>query len=143
MTTQRAEPMGLDISNGLIGNLHLSWTGTEWFRGWCSDSGLPEPFIGWESGGNEGDQCLLKTNPRQIQLAEEWCRALEQKVPDLAQLGKELAVHPPEDISPYLYPHGGSKSGVALAKEWRRRFVATWYAILRNGLTHGDTLEYW
>lgn len=136
--------MGLDISNALFGNFHLNWAGTAWFRGWCSDSGLPNPYIGWESGCNNGDQCLLKSDPTQIQLAEKWCRALEQKFPDLAQLGTELTVHPPEDLRTYLHPHTGEGSDEPLSEdEWNRRAVAAWYAILRHGITHGDTLEYW
>jgi hypothetical protein len=136
--------MGLDISNALFGIFHLNWAGTTWFRGWCSDSGLPNPFIGWESGCNNGDLCLLKSDTEQTRLAEEWCRALEQKIPGLAQLGKELTAHPPENLSTYLYPNRGSESEESLSEaEWERRAVAAWYAILRHGITHGDTLEYW
>lgn len=136
--------MGLDISNALFGNFHLNWAGTAWFRNWCSKSGLPNPYIGWESGFNDGDQCLLKSDSRQTRLAEEWCRALEQGFPDLAQLGKELAVNPPEDLRTYLHPHTGEDSGEPLSEvEWERRAVAAWYAILLHGITHSDTLEYW
>ena len=132
--------MGLDISNDLFGNFHLNWAGTDWFRHWCSDSGLPDPFIGWESGGNDGDQCLLESDPS----AEEWCQALEQKFPDLATLGTELIAHPPEDLSIYLYPSWCSKDGEAISKdEFDRRAIAAWYAILRHGITHRGTLEYW
>src|SRR5216683_2432915 len=136
--------MGLDISNALFGNFHLNWTATRWFQNWCSESGLPYPFIGWESGGNDGDQCLLKSDIKQTQAAEVWCRALDLVFPDLAQLGTELTLHPPEDLWTYLYPHKGEDPGESLSEDWwERRAVAAWYAILRHGITHGDTLEYW
>jgi hypothetical protein len=136
--------MGLDISNALFGNFHLNWAGTIWFRNWCAVSGLPGPFIGWESGCNNGDQCLLMAGGEHVESAEAWCRALEQTFPDLAQLGAEMTVHPPKDLSTYLYPHRGGGSEESLSKdEFERRAVAAWYAILRHGITHGDTLEYW
>jgi hypothetical protein len=136
--------MGLDIANALFGLFHLNWAGTIWFRNWCAVSGLPNPFIGWESGCNNGDQCRLKAGGKRMKSAEEWCQALEQKFPDLAELGTELTEHPPEDLHTYLYPHSGSKSGESLSTdEFERRAVAAWYAILRHGIMHGDTLEYW
>jgi hypothetical protein len=136
--------MGLDIANALFGNFHLNWAGTMWFQNWCSESGLPYPFIGWESGFNDGDQCLLKSDNEETRLAKDWCQALEQKFPDLARLGAELTAHPPEDLWTYLYPLRGSEPSHSLSKdEWERRAVAAWYAILRHGITHGDTLEYW
>ena len=136
--------MGLDVANTLFGNFHLNWAGTKWFRDWCAVSGLPNPFIGWETGCNDGDQCFLLAGGKHVESTEEWCRALEQKFPDLAQLGTELTVHPPEDLSFYFYPHRGRESGESLSQgEFERRAVAAWYAILRHGITHGDTLEYW
>ena len=38
--------MGLDVGNDLFGNFHVNWAGTRWFRTWCQDEGLPDPFIG-------------------------------------------------------------------------------------------------
>jgi hypothetical protein len=135
--------MGLDISNALFGNFHLNWAGTRRFRGWCSDSGLPDPFIGWESGGNDGDQCVLMAGSEHAKSAAIWCRALEQGFPDRAHLGAELTEHPPENLSAYLYPGWGGEPAESLSEdEWERRAVAAWYAILRHGIMQGDTLEY-
>src|SRR6266403_235386 len=97
--------MGLDITNALFGNFHLNWAATAWFGQWCSKSDLPNPFIGWKSGCNDGDPCVLSSNSKHVQLAENWCRALEQKFPDLAKQGNELVLHPPKELRSYLYPH--------------------------------------
>lgn len=135
--------MGLDIANDLFGLFHLNWGGTIRFRNWCFKSGLPGPFIGW-GGDNSGDQCRLKAGSKHAKLAEEWCRALEQGFPDLAQLGTELTQLTPDKLSPFLYTDKGKESDEPLPEdEWERRFVAAWYAILRHGIAHGDTLEYW
>jgi hypothetical protein len=85
--------MGLDVGND-FGQFHLNWAGTRWFRQWCQDEGMPDPFIGWVSGDNSGDQCVL---------------------------GKARALSD---------------------KEWERRALAAWYAILKHGVEHGDTLTY-
>src|SRR5687767_9281624 len=97
--------MGLDVSNALFGNFHLNWTGTRWFSSWCADRGLPEPFIGWVSGGNDGDPCELGQNATHTRLAKEWCEALEGQYPDIAQMGAALLENPPGDLHRYLYPH--------------------------------------
>lgn len=68
---------------------------------------------------------------------EAWCAALKEKYPDIAALGDALLASPPEDLHGYLYPGGLPK------EEWDPRAAASWYAILRHGAEHGDTLEYW
>src|SRR5262249_31701683 len=135
--------MGLDVSNALFGNFRLSWANTRWFSNWCSDRGLPEPFIGWVSGNNDGDPCELGQNATHILLARQWCKALERQYPDIAELGAGLLENPPSNFRPYLYPQY-SDEGTATRlsdKEWCRRAVAAWYAILLHGVEHGDTLE--
>ena len=136
--------MGLDVSNGLFGNFHLNWAGTRWFDQWCLESQLPSPFIGWESGCNDGDQCKLGKNEKHIQRAREWCEAIEKKFPEIANLGKSFFENPP-DLYPYMYPHreSGELNPAISEEEWRRRAVAAWYAILRHGVENGNTLEYW
>src|SRR5262249_11690764 len=136
--------MGLDVSNGLFGNFHLNWAGTSWFENWCRESQLPDPFIGWESGCNNGDLCVLGTAEKHTQLAKDWCEALEKKFPEIANLGKSLFENPP-DLHPYMYSYkNGDLEQPRLSEtEWRRRAVAAWYAILKHGVERGDTLEYW
>ena len=135
--------MGLDVANRLLGNIHFNWAGTSWFGRWCDENGLPDPFIGWTSGDNSGDQCELKNHPA----ARAWCVALETRFPDIAELGTSLVANPPRDASEYLYPHNRTDPvhpAEHLEKdEWERRAAAAWYAILRHGVEHGDTLEYW
>ena len=46
------------------------------------------------------------------------------------------------DVHHYLYPHWGKDNAEALP-EWERRVIASWYAILKRGLEHGDSLAYW
>ena len=135
--------MGLDISNGLFGNFHLSWVGAGWFGDWCLESQLPSPFIGWD-GCNDGDQCKLGMDKEHILLAIEWCGALEKKFPEIANLGKSLLENPP-DLYLYLYPHrkSGELDSAISEEEWGWRAVAAWYAILRRGVETGDTIEYW
>jgi len=140
----RLNPMGLDVFNGLFGNFHLNWAGTSWFSKWCAERGLPDPFIGWESGCNNGDQCHLGPGATHTPFAREWCEALDEKVPDVARLGRQLLADPPDDLHQYLYAHARGDNGAALSEpEWERRAVAAWYAILRHGLQQGGALEYW
>ena len=130
--------MGLDIFNDLFENFHFNWAGTIWFQNWCFTHGLPQPFIGWESGLNEGDNCNLGPRRKHTKPAEAWCAALEKRFPDIAALGNSLLANPPGDFHRWLYPK------YSLLKEvWERRAVAGWYAILRYGIEHGDTLYYW
>lgn len=136
--------MGLDVANGLFGNFHLNWAGTRWFGDWCRERGMPDPFICWESRCNNGDLCDFDRDAKAVQLARDWCDALEGKSPEIAELGKSLLENPPAELSRYLYPHRNEDAGQALPEEeWSRRAVAAWYAILRHGIEHGDTLEYW
>ncbi|HYR88501.1 MAG TPA: hypothetical protein VE422_30760 [Terriglobia bacterium] len=135
--------MGLDVSNELFGNFHVNWRGTRWFSEWCSKQGLPNPFVGWESGCNNGDQCDLAANAAHIAHAKRWFEALEETHPDLAALGKTLLENPPTDLYSYLYPHNGDGEEELSEAEWSRRALAAWYAILRHGVEHGDILEYW
>src|SRR5712691_9281397 len=65
--------MGLDVDNAFFGNFHLSWTGTSWFSYWYWKHELPYPFIGWVSGDNSGDQCILGPDNPHSRLAREWC----------------------------------------------------------------------
>lgn len=131
--------MGLDVANGLFGNFHLSWAGSRWFSLWCARHDLPYPFIGWESGLNDGEVCRLGRRRKHTGAAKQWCAALEEREPDIAQLGRQLLAKGDPDLYRYLYP-----SEDALPEgEWSRRAVAAWYAILRNGIERGDTLEYW
>jgi len=137
--------MGLDVHNALFGNFHLNWTGTgtSWFCYWCWKHELPYPFIGWVNGDKFGDQCILGPDNPHSRLARAWCRALEEKQPEIAKLGGELiANHRMIDLYDYLYPNGQLGKGLEV-QEWNRRALATWYAILRNGTEHGDILEYW
>jgi len=137
--------MGLDVHNALFGNLHLNWTGTgtSWFCYWCWKHELPYPFIGWVNADKFGDQCILGPDNPHSRLARAWCRALEEKQPEIAKLGGELiANHRMIDLYDYLYPNGQLGKGLEV-KEWSRRALAAWYAILKNGAEHGDTLEYW
>ena len=129
--------MGLDVSNNLFGNFHLNWAGTRWFASWCFAHSLPYPFIGWESGLNDGDRCRLGPRRTHNALAKAWCAALKETSPEIAALGEALLAAPPKDLHGYLYP------GDLPKKEWERRAVASWYAILRHGADHGDMLEYW
>ena len=130
--------MGLDVCNNLFGNFHVNWAGTRWFRIWCLDHSLPEPFIGWESGLNDGDRCSLGPRRKHNKSAKAWCAALEKRFPDIAALGNPLLTNPPGDFHRYLYPKDSLQK-----EEWERRAVAGWYAILQHGIEHGDTLEYW
>ena len=97
--------------------------------------------MGWESGCNNGDQCKLGRNRKHNALAVEWCKELSQKFPELAALGEQLLVKKRFDLSDYLYSFDAE--GLDSEKEWERRAVAAWYAMLRYGIEHGDTLEYW
>jgi hypothetical protein len=134
--------MGLDVGNDLFGNFHVNWAGTRWFRTWCHDEGLPDPFIGWASGDNSGDRCVLGPDNVPTGLAKVWCRALEKKQHEIAKLGDELIANQRMIVlHDYLYPKGRLGEGLA-EKEWNRRALAAWYAILKNGVEHGDTLEF-
>jgi len=136
--------MGLDVSNDCFGNFHLNWAGTSWFGEWCQDEGLPDPFIGWASGDNSGDKCVLGPDNVHTRLALLWCRALAEMRPDIAKLGDELAAMQEMDLYDYLHPDAKRGEAHALSvDEWERRAVAAWYAILKHGVEHGDTLEYW
>ena len=136
-------PMGLDVGND-FGQFHVNWPGTRWFSVWCKDHELPYPFIGWVSGDNSGDQCVLGPDNEHTRRAREWCGALEEKQPEIAKLGNKLLAMHDLDLYGYLYPHGRLAGARALSnKEWERRAVAAWYAILKHGVEHGDTLEYW
>jgi hypothetical protein len=133
--------MGLDVGNNL-GDFHLNWAGTRWFREWCQDQEMPDPFIGWVSGDNSGDQCVLGPDNVHTDLARVWCRALERKQPAIAELGSELITNQRTiELYEYLYPKGRLRAGLG-KKEWCRRALAAWYAILKNGIEHGDILEY-
>src|SRR4051794_5512405 len=101
--------MGLDVTNALFGNLHLSWPGAGWFGKWCDDRGLPDPFIGWESGTNDGDPCHLGPGQKHTDAAVDWCAQLERKEPAIAALGQELLAQPPDDFLRYLYPQYGDE----------------------------------
>ena len=119
--------MGLDVANALFGNFHVNWAGTIWFRHWCGEQGLPNPFIGWVAGDNSGDQCVLGSENTHTHLAREWCRALEEKHSDIAKLGNELIATERVDLWDYFYP-GRQGSAHALSNdEWERRAVAAWY----------------
>lgn len=135
--------MGLDVANRLFGNVHFNWAGTSWFQQWCHENGLPHPFIGWYSGDNSGDQCELKNHPE----ARAWCAALETRFPEIVKLGTSLLANPPGDLWEYLYTHENteraSPANELSEREWERRAVAAWYAVLRHGVECGDTLEYW
>jgi hypothetical protein len=135
--------MGLDVTNELFGNFHTNWAGASWLQTWCAQHQLPQPFIGWESGGNNGDRCRLGENQTHNLLAVEWCKALKKKFPEIANLGKSLFEKPPTDLYSYLYPHKSDGTEEISDDEWSRRAIAAWYAILRNGVEHGDILEYW
>src|SRR2546426_6944940 len=111
--------MGLDVDNGLLGNFHLSWTGTRWFSNWCKEHELPYPFIGWVSGDNSGDQCDLGPDNEHTRLAREWCKALEEKHPEIAELGNELRAKKDMNLSAYLYPHNALGEGHTLSIEER------------------------
>jgi hypothetical protein len=134
--------MGLDVANRLFGNIHFNWAATSWFQEWCYENGLPNPFIGWNSGDNSGDQYELKGHPE----ARAWCVALVTRFPEIAELGKSLLANPPADLLEYLYPHRKTDPALPAEQlhkdEWERRAVAAWYAILRHGVERGDTLEY-
>ena len=133
--------MGLDVGNDF--GQFLNWTATRWFRKWCQDEGMPDPFIGWVSGDNSGDQCVLCPDNMHTGLARVWCRALEKKQPAIAELGSELIANQRMiDLYYYLYPKSRLGKGLG-EKEWSRRALAAWYAILKNGAEHGDTLAYW
>jgi hypothetical protein len=67
-------------------------------------------------------------------------RALEKKHPAIAKLGDELIANQ-SDLYGYIYPKGRFDKSLRV-KEWSRRALAAWYAILKNGAEHGDTLEY-
>ena len=134
--------MGLDVDNGLFGNFHLNWAGTSWFRQWCAEHRLPEPFIGWR-GFNDGDPCRLGKRRKHTALAAKWCEALDERCPELAKLGQRLLTDRPEDLHEYLYPHRREDDKLLEQEEWERRAVAAWYAILRHGIAKGDILYYW
>ncbi len=129
--------MGLDVGND-FGQFHLNWAGTRWFRKWCQDEGMPDPFIGWVSGDNSGDQCVLGPDNVHTDLARVWCRALERQHPAIAKLGGELIANQRRNLYDYLYPEGKDLE----EEEWSRRALAIWYAILKYGAEHGDTLTY-
>lgn len=135
--------MGLDVWNGLFGNIPLNWTATSWFGEWCSKEGLPDPYIGWVSGDNSGDECILGPENDHTRQAKVWCRALEELHPELAELGNEL-MRQQRMIDPYAYLYPGGRGSDTLSEEeWKRRAVGLWYAILKHGSEHGDTLAYW
>jgi hypothetical protein len=101
--------------------------------------GLPDPFVGWLSGDNSGDQCVLGPDNVNTRLAKVWCRRFQKKHPAIAELGGELIANRRMIVlRDYLYPDNGLGE-----KEWNRRALAVWYAILKNGVEHGDTLDYW
>ena len=129
---------------GYFGQFHLNWAGTRWFRKWCQDEGMPDPFIGWASGDNSGDQCDLGPDNVHTGLARVWCRALEKKHPELTKLSNKLIANQRTlELYTYLYPHkAGGKAHPLSEKEWERRAIAAWYAILKYGIKHGDILEY-
>src|SRR5437879_419480 len=133
--------MGLDVANALFGNFRLNWAGTVWFGKWCDERELPNPFIGWASGCNDGDPCHLGIGREYTDAAVKWCARLERREPAIAALGKELFANPPKDLFQYLYPKRAGGNELP-EDEWARRTVAAWYAILRNGIAHGDTLRY-
>ncbi len=99
---------------------------------------MPDPFIGWVSGDNSGDQCVLGPDNVHTDLARVWCRALERQHPAIAKLGGELIANQRRNLYDYLHPEGKDLD----EKEWSRRALAAWYAILKNGAEHGDTLAY-
>lgn len=135
--------MGLDVGNQLFGNFHLNWAGTSWFRVWCGKHELPAPFIGWVRGDNSGDQCRLGLKNKHTRLAREWCCALEEKQPKIAKLGNKLMAKKGTDLWSYLYlPRRRGEAHALSDKEFERRTVAAWYAILKHGIEHGDTLVY-
>jgi len=69
-----------------------------------------------------------------------WCH--DEGPPEIAKLGDELIANQRMIVlHDYLYPKGRLGEGLA-GKEWNRRALAAWYAILKNGVEHGDTLEY-
>jgi len=132
--------MGLDVDTDLFGIFHVNWAGSRWLREWCQDDGLPDPFVGWLSGDNSGDQCVLGPDNVNTRLAKAWCREFENKHPAIAELGGELVANRRMIVlRDYLYPKIGKGLG---QKEWSRRVLAVWYAILKNGVEHGDTLDY-
>src|SRR5947208_2115919 len=96
---------------------------------------LPDPFIGWVTGDNSGDQCELGPDNEHTRLAKEWCERLEEKHPEIAKLGTVLiTAQDTVDLWDYLYPHGtqGNLLPLLLEEEWNRRAVASWYAILKH-----------
>jgi len=134
--------MGLDVGSGFFGVFHVNWAGSRWFREWCRKEGLPDPFIGWVSGDNSGDECILGPKNAHSRQAKAWCRALVEVHPELAELGNELILRQ-RMIDPYEYLYPGGRDSNALSEEeWSRRAIALWYAILKHGVEHGDTLAY-
>jgi hypothetical protein len=90
-----------------------------------------------------GDQCVLGPDNVHSGLARVWCRALDKKHPAVAKLGDELMAMPEMDLFDYLHPDATQGEAHALSEdEWSRRAVAAWYAILKHGIEHGDTLAY-
>jgi hypothetical protein len=135
----------LEITNGFLGSFYLTWPEAYWFTEWCKDGGLPDPFIGWVSGANAGDQCELGSDNEHTRLAKEWCRALEEKQPEIAHFGNGLLEG--MDAADFLLPGKGSLYpdqylNAFSGNAWNRLNVAKWYAILKNGIGHGDTLAY-
>jgi hypothetical protein len=131
--------MGLDVANALFGSFHVSWGGARGLSVWCMENGLPYLFIGWESGFNDGDRCRLGPGRKHQKEAQEWCTRLEEKVPEVAEIGRQLLEYPPDDLYMFLYPTEQPQP----AAEFGRRAIAAWYALLQNGIKHRDTLEYW
>jgi hypothetical protein len=103
---------------------------------------MPDPFIGWVSGDHSWDQCVLGPDNVHTGLARVWCRALERQHPAIAKLGDELIANQSTiNLYAYLYPKIRLGKGLG-EKEWSRRALAAWYAILKHGVEHGDTLTY-
>jgi len=132
-----------NVGSNFFGVFHVNWAGSRWFREWCRKEGLPDPFIGWVSGDNSGDECILGSDNVHTRQAKAWCQALEELHPELAELGKEI-IRQQSMINPYeyLYPNGHTSDKLLPEREWKRRAVGLWYAILKHGVEHGDTLMY-
>lgn len=133
------------LENGFFGCTYLTWHEVRWIRDWCEEAGLSDPFIGWAGGGDSGGQCDLGPDNEHTRLAKEWCRAIEEKQPEIATIGNALLDG--MGVEDILFPREGPMFpdeylGALSSIAWNLCNVAKLYAILKNGIEHGDTLAY-